>query len=37
VLARNLGFDARELARIERMIREHADALLEAWHGHFGS
>ena len=35
-LARNLGFSARELARIERVLMEHEDRLLEAWHGYFG-
>lgn len=34
-LARNLGFDARELRHIEKIIREHQTELLEAWHGYF--
>jgi hypothetical protein len=37
VLARNLGFSARELTRIERLIRENEGALLEAWRGYFGA
>lgn len=35
-LARNLGFSARELRQIERLIREHHQELLEAWNGYFG-
>ncbi len=34
-LARNLGFGARELRRIERIIREHHDILLDTWHEYF--
>jgi hypothetical protein len=34
-LARNLGFNAQELRKIERMIREHKEKLLEAWDGYF--
>ena len=30
-LARNLGFAASELRKIERLIQEHEDALAEAW------
>ena len=36
-LARNLGFGARELRRIEAMVRENKDSLLRAWHGYFGT
>jgi hypothetical protein len=36
-LARNLGFSARELSRIEAMIRTNEPLLLEAWRGHFGT
>ena len=35
-LARNLGFGARELRQIERIIREHRNELLEEWNGYFG-
>ena len=34
-LARNLGYSAKELGRIERMITEHQNELLEEWHGYF--
>jgi hypothetical protein len=34
-LARNLGFSARELRRIERLLRENESRLLEAWHERF--
>lgn len=29
------GFTARELARIERIVREEQDFLLRRWHEHF--
>ena len=35
-LARNLGFSPSELRRVERMLREHEEDLLEAWDGYFG-
>ena len=36
-LARNLGFGAAELLRIERITAVHAESFLEAWHGFFDS
>ena len=36
-LARNLGFTARELLRIQKHIEQHREELLEAWHGFFGA
>ena len=36
-LARNLGFDAAELRKIERLVSEHEMELQEAWDGFFGS
>jgi hypothetical protein len=36
-LARNLGFDARELTRIETLIRENQIDLAEAWRRYHGS
>jgi len=35
-LARNLGFKAHELRRIQAIIVNHQTEFLEAWHGHFG-
>lgn len=35
-LARNLGFSARELRRIQSILVDHQSELLEAWHGDFG-
>lgn len=35
-LARNLGFNAIELRRIERIVTKHEQELLEAWHDYFG-
>jgi hypothetical protein len=34
-LARNLGFTAVELRRIDRLLSEHEPRLLEAWNGYF--
>ncbi|MCK5071083.1 MAG: DUF4160 domain-containing protein [Desulfocapsa sp.] len=34
-LARNLGFSARDLRTIERMIVDHQEALQEKWNGYF--
>ena len=35
-LARNLGFGARELRRLEKLLEDHRRGLLEAWYGYFG-
>lgn len=35
-LARNHGFNARELRQIEIAVRESRRQLLEAWNEHFG-
>jgi hypothetical protein len=35
-LARNHGFNARELRQIERVVRENQQQLLEAWNEYFG-
>lgn len=35
-LARNRGFNARELRQIEALTQQNRTALLEAWNGHFG-
>jgi hypothetical protein len=36
-LARNLGFSAKELRDIEKIIIENKQLLLEAWNGYFGN
>ncbi|MEX0716431.1 MAG: DUF4160 domain-containing protein [Planctomycetaceae bacterium] len=36
-LARNLGFSAKELRRIQQLVIQHRQLFLEAWHGHFGA
>jgi Domain of unknown function (DUF4160) len=36
VIAESYGFNSRELARIIRVIMEHRDLILRAWHEHFG-
>lgn len=35
VLARNLGYNATELHKVERIVAEHEAALLEAWYDFF--
>jgi hypothetical protein len=35
-LARNLGFRATDLRKVEGIIREKQNQLLEAWNGYFG-
>jgi len=35
-LARNLGFGAVELRRVQSLVEEHRRTLLDAWHGYFG-
>lgn len=36
-LARNLGFPAHELRKIERIIHDNHQTLLEAWNDWFGN
>lgn len=36
-LARNFGFTAKELRRIQKLVDQHQVDFLEAWHGHFGA
>ena len=36
-LARNLGFGARELGRLQSLVKAHQAELLEAWNGYFGT
>lgn len=35
-LARNLGFNAGELRKIERIVTTHQTTLLEKWHEEYG-
>lgn len=35
-LARNYGFNVRELRRLQSLLMEHQTELLEAWHEYFG-
>ena len=35
-LARNFGFNARELRKLQALVMEHQTELLEAWNGYFG-
>jgi hypothetical protein len=36
-LARNLGFYAKELRKLQKLVEKHQDMLLEAWYGRFGN
>lgn len=36
-LAKNRGFAEHELNRIERLVVQHLQTLLEAWHEYFGA
>ncbi len=36
-LARNIGYNARELRRILGLVEQHRSQMIEAWHEHFGS
>ena len=36
-LARNFGFAARELRRLQSLVEENRNELLEAWYGYFGA
>jgi hypothetical protein len=36
-LARNIGFNPRELKIIQKMIEENQKLILEAWYGYFGN
>ena len=36
-IARSIGFPARELRRVYEIVAERRAALLDAWHGHFGT
>jgi hypothetical protein len=35
-LARNFGFNAVELGRVESLVEQNQQQFLEAWNGHFG-
>ncbi|MGP9641625.1 DUF4160 domain-containing protein [Halomonas sp. AOP42-A1-14] len=34
-IARNRGFSAKELGKVQRMVREHQETLQEAWDAFF--
>lgn len=35
-ISRNIGFSAKELGKIQHMVREHQETLQEAWNAFFG-
>lgn len=36
-LARNIGFNPRELRQLQSIVKENQVQLLEAWHGYFSA
>ena len=36
-LARNIGFNPKELNTLHNLVLENQTTLLEAWHGYFGT
>jgi hypothetical protein len=36
-LARNFGFSAMELGKLQSLVEEHQRELMEAWDGYFGA
>jgi hypothetical protein len=36
-LARNVGFPAKELGRLKKIVKEHQKELMEKWNGYFGT
>ena len=36
-LARNLGFSAKELNKLHKLVQENQQHLLEEWHGYFST
>lgn len=36
-IARNIGFNAKELKEIRLLIEEHQQKFVEAWYGYFGT
>ena len=37
VLAKNIGFSAKELRKLQSLVREHQQTLVEAWHEYFSN
>ena len=35
-LANNIGFNAKELRKLQVIVQENQEILLESWHGYFG-
>jgi hypothetical protein len=35
-LARSVGFAAKDINAISRLVRDHREQLIETWHGFFG-
>ncbi|AFZ12383.1 hypothetical protein Cri9333_1491 [Crinalium epipsammum PCC 9333] len=36
-LANNIGFNAKELRKLQMIVQENQEILLEAWNGYFGN
>ena len=37
VLAKSVGYNAKELGQLQKLVKEHRDFLEEKWHEFFGS
>jgi Domain of unknown function (DUF4160) len=37
ILASNIGFSAKELGKLQAIVQENQEILLEAWYGYFGN
>ncbi|MBE9116643.1 hypothetical protein IQ249_12100 [Lusitaniella coriacea LEGE 07157] len=35
-MGKNIGFNAKELRKLQLIVQEHQKTLLEAWYGYFG-
>ncbi len=35
-LAKNIGFSPRELRKLEKLVEENIETILEAWYAYFG-
>jgi hypothetical protein len=36
-LAKNIGFSAKELRKLQTLVEDHQERILEVWYGRFGN
>ena len=36
-LARNIGYSPKELRKVEKLVQEHQEELMEKWNGYFST